>query len=44
MFLTLTALAALISIMFVFSVLAVVSELHRENEDLRQLHGRDRTF
>lgn len=44
MFLTLTILAALISGMFVASVVTSLSELRRESEDLRELGRQHRAF
>ncbi|CAN7611387.1 hypothetical protein [Metarhizobium album] len=44
MFLTLTVLAALISSMFVASVVSALSELRRESEDMKELTRAHRAF
>ena len=44
MFLTLTVLAALISIMFVASVASTISELRREGEDMKAFTKQHRAF
>jgi uncharacterized membrane protein len=44
MLLTLTVLASLISIMFVASVASTISELRRENEDMKVYARRHSAF
>ncbi|WP_274534854.1 hypothetical protein [Rhizobium sp. LCM 4573] len=44
MFVTLTVLAGLISIMFVASVASTIGALRRENEDMKDFARRHSTF
>jgi hypothetical protein len=44
MFITLTVLAALISLMFVASVISTMSELRRENEAFKAMMERNKAF
>jgi len=44
MFTFLTVLAALISVMFVASVVSAVAELRREDEDFRAMMERNKAF
>jgi hypothetical protein len=44
MFTTLTVLAALISLMFVASVISAVAELRRENEAFKLMVEKNRAF